>query len=221
MMAMRHRKGCRGIGMEDGQRARIGGRERAGALLLAACLALIACGGGGAARGRGPYPLYLSPNGEPLSGGPLGRPSCGEAMTKWFHGLDGGTGRVTLADYLADARRQFAAMDLDHDGFITSAELQEYRAPYRAAASSPEERSAGEEGNAQRPPRTQQPRAAVRGDLFADRSDPVMSADRQLRFKVDLADFLDHAERSFKKLDRAGSGALSLDDVLTLCESRS
>jgi len=136
-------------------------------------------------------------------------------MTRWFKGLDGGTGRITLADYLGDARRQFAAMDLDHDGFITSAELQQYRAPYRSAPPSAEEQ------NAQRqPPRTPQQHAAIRGDLSADRSDPVMSADRQLRFKVDLDDFLDYTERSFKKLDRSGAGALSLADVLTLCEDR-
>ena len=51
---------------------------------------LLACGGAdketsaaiAAAR------IIYSPNGEPLTGGPLGHPSCEEVLARWFDRLD-------------------------------------------------------------------------------------------------------------------------------------
>ena len=77
-------------------------------------------------------PLY-SPNGEPLSGGPLGNPSCQDALGRWFDRLDSShAGTIDLAAFLADAKRQFAAMDLNRDGEITPDELARYRVAYMA-----------------------------------------------------------------------------------------
>jgi hypothetical protein len=75
-------------------------------------------------------PLY-SPNGEPLSGGSLGHPSCQEALGGWFDRVDAEkAGTIDLAAFLADASRQFAAMDIDHNGQITPDELARYRVTY-------------------------------------------------------------------------------------------
>jgi hypothetical protein len=109
--------------------------KRCAVVVLALLPALAACGGH---RDREPQsarstgPLY-SPNGEPLSGGPLGHPSCQEALAGWFDRIDAHhVGTIDLAAFLADARRQFAAMDLNHDGQITPDELAQYRMAYAA-----------------------------------------------------------------------------------------
>src|ERR1700722_6318414 len=71
--------------------------------------------------------VLFSPNGEPLSGGPLGHPPCAEAIGRWFDRVDTNhDGAISLEEYLADACRQFAAMDLDHEGVVTPAELSQY-----------------------------------------------------------------------------------------------
>lgn len=109
---------------------------RRGAVIFLALLpALAACGSDRdsdqpSARSIGP--LY-SPNGEPLSGGPLGHPNCQEALAGWFDRVDAPhAGTIDLATFLADASRQYAAMDLDHHGEITPDELTRYRQAYMA-----------------------------------------------------------------------------------------
>jgi len=75
--------------------------------------------------------LLFSPNGEPITGGPLGQRPCAEAMGDWFDRLDSQhRDAISREAFLADARAQFAKMDLDHDGWITPAELSIYREPY-------------------------------------------------------------------------------------------
>jgi hypothetical protein len=109
--------------------------KRGTVVLLALLPALAACSGQGDPAPPAPRPtgpLY-SPNGEPLSGGPLGHPSCQDALGRWFDHLDTShTGAIDLAAFLADARHQFAAMDLNHDGQITPDELARYRVAYMA-----------------------------------------------------------------------------------------
>ena len=105
----------------------------AAVLFLAVMATLDACAGHRdrdppAARNSGP--LY-SPNGEPLSGGRLDHPNCQEALAGWFDRVAANhAGTIDLAVFLADASRQFAAMDIDHDGQLTSDELTRYRAAY-------------------------------------------------------------------------------------------
>ncbi|HUB94266.1 MAG TPA: EF-hand domain-containing protein, partial [Stellaceae bacterium] len=89
-------------------------------------------------------PIF-SPNGEPLSGGPLGDPSCKDAMQKWLARVDANhDGTIEVSEFMADARRQFSAMDLDKSGVLTPDILARYRAPY-ASARGDEFASDGEE----------------------------------------------------------------------------
>lgn len=112
---------------------------RGGAFILLALLTVLAaCGshddhaGGHLQPSADIGPLY-SPNGEPLSGGPLGHPTCQDALAAWFDRVDAKhAGTIDLAAFLADANRQYAAMDLNHDGEITPDELARYRAAYMA-----------------------------------------------------------------------------------------
>ncbi|HET9149383.1 MAG TPA: hypothetical protein VFO61_02795 [Alphaproteobacteria bacterium] len=174
------------------------------AAILAVAGALTACsylgfGSDGGKERNQTYRMLYSPNGEPLRGGSLGRPSCEKAMGAWFDRTDADrNGRVDRNEFVADARRQFAVMDLDHDGTITPAELDKYRAPYMTV-----------------PPmgKGKPVRSTDSGP------DPVMSADTKLRFVVTLPDFTAYAERRFAELDHDRNGTLERDEALKMCNT--
>jgi len=177
--------------------------------------------------------ILYSPNGEPLSGGALGHPGCENALSAWFDRVDRNhDGRIDADEFMTDARRQFAAMDLDHSGVITASELARYRAPYeekvphqRNAASSEgdeepnEQRSSGERQSRHGGQRGGGQRATAGGpaDMSDSQPDPVMSADIGLRFEVRLEDFLAYTQQKFSTLDRNRDETLDRDEVVALC----
>jgi hypothetical protein len=155
--------------------------------------------------------VLFSPNGEPLSGGPLGHPPCAEAMGRWFDRVDAShDGAISLEEYLGDARRQFTAMDLDHDGVVTPAELSQYRQPY--ASSPPPQPEARDSDTSTR--RGREDRIPHNS---SDLADPVMAADVNLRNQVTLSDFLAYARRQFVALDIGKHGRLVRADALSFC----
>ena len=164
----------------------------AAVLLLAAGLSACA---GHHGRSKHPVPpqLLYSPNGEPLNGGPLGTPPCDAAMAGWFDRIDANhDGRVDREEFLADARAQFARMDVEHYGYLTSEELDRYRAPYRRGTRIPP----------------------------GGGNDPVMSADSDLDFKVTPEEFAAQAAETFKRL--AGpDGTIGRDRLPSLCKAPS
>ena len=197
------------------------GRLGAGVHILLFALAgvgLSACGSHPRAK---PLEAIFSPNGEPLNGGPLGHPACPEAIAGWFKRVDANhDGTIDLDEFLADTRRQFAAMDLAKDGEITAAELSTYRAPYGATLSLGPQDDAGAPTTATaRRPRRQRgnsmgfPGFGRKGDMSSDAADPVMSADVNLNFRVTLRDFVTYKTKEFGEMDVKHTGRLTLDDV--------
>lgn len=186
-------------------------RRMRAAFVAIALLALGACGffgGREPVREAKPGPLY-SPNGEPLSGGPLGEPKCEDAMQRWFAKVDADhDGTIDASEFLADARRQFAAMDLDRSGVLTPSVLSRYRAPYLAEQA---REVPPEESEAQREQRLEREREPAVGK---DRADPVMIADVNLRNRVTLDDFLGLARRTFAGLDLKKDGRLTSEEVI-------
>jgi hypothetical protein len=153
-------------------------------------------------------PLY-SPNGEPLSGGPLGEIKCADAMRSWFARVDTDhDGTIDAAEFLADARRQFAAMDLERTGVLTPSVLAQYRAPYLPEGAREEPQTEDE----------RQRESELGPPVGKDRADPVMIADVSLRNRVTLDDFLASARRTFAALDRSKNGRLSSDEALASCK---
>ena len=186
--------------------------------------------------------VVFSLNGEPLTGGPLGQMACTEALARWFERVnanhDSGIDRRELLD---DAKTQFARMDLDHDGFITADELTIFREAYRPSAAAQRARTdetrpeSERKGGGEQHPQHQHhgpggggggpgpggPGGGNRGPgggssaktLAAGISDPVMSADKNLDFKVSLAEFLAQAEENFARLDTDHNGRLSWNEI--------
>ncbi|WP_157218830.1 EF-hand domain-containing protein [Flavisphingomonas formosensis] len=65
--------------------------------------------------------LFISPMGEPF------RVADGDPRAAWFDAADADhDGRLTLAEFQADARRFFAMLDLNHDGEIDPDEIDHY-----------------------------------------------------------------------------------------------
>jgi hypothetical protein len=197
---------------------------RLGRAALAAALTL-ALGSCGYFRDRPPVrqgPIF-SPNGEPLSGGPLGDPSCADAMRTWLARVDTNhVGTIDLNEFLADARRQFAAMDLEKSGALTPPVLAQYRAPYSSAQHG--DRSEEDEDRDQ-----EQERRSRRGLIMGDsddngppptleRADPVMIADVSLRNRVTLGEFLAYERGNFASLDRNHDGRLDPDELVAMCQ---
>jgi Ca2+-binding EF-hand superfamily protein len=146
----------------------------------------------------------FSPNGEPLRGGPLGHPTCREAMARWFDRVDANhDGVIDRGEFRADAERQFKIMDLDHDGEITPDELARYRAPYEVDTARRETANGAEHGE-----------RIVR---MVEQADPVMLADTKLRNRVSLADFLAYADGNFADLDRHHDGRLTKAELQDTC----
>jgi len=152
--------------------------------------------------------LY-SPNGEPLSGGRLGHPACEDALGRWFDRVDTNhDGAIDRAEYLADAARQFAAMDLDKDGVITPAELAQYRAPYAEGPAVQETRSRDDDN-----------RRELRASRPApEHPDPVMLADTGLHNRVTREEFLAFAGHTFNNLDANHDGRLSRAELTAACK---
>ena len=155
------------------------------------------------------FRTVYSPNGEVLNGGPLGRPTCEEALTGWLNRIDTNhDGRISLEEFLADGRKQFAIMDIDHDGLITPSELDRYRATYKTAD---DERSTGN---------TDRRRDPARNSITdSSQPDPVMASDVRLRNQVSLQDYLVHAEKVFATMDRKRDGFITRDETLATCKA--
>ena len=197
--------------------------------LCAALLSLVLAGACSHSHSDSPpQRAIFSPNGEPLSGGPLGFPSCAAALGGWFDRLDGTRqGAVTREAFLADARRQFKAMDLNGDGVLTPEVLLRYRATY-AAGLAPQSTAAGESdadrdkagqpGHEKMKGSPASRSGASNGAFSRDVPDPVMSADTSLRLKVTAADFEKHAGQVFDRLDTDHDGRLSRAEALLWCD---
>jgi len=192
--------------------------------LLAMLLIVSACAshGGGISRTTPlARPILFSPNGEPLSGGPLKYPSCDDALAGWFTRVDANhDGFIDHNEFMADARVQFDVMDITHDGSLTAAKLAIFRQPYEdndrgitSADSSPAAGHRSEHpGERPTPSQSRQP--------YSEPEDPVMSADRTLSFRVTLADFLAAAEENFNHMDSDHRKMLTLANVQNRCHDK-
>lgn len=168
----------------------------------------------------------FSPNGEPLVGAGWPR-DCRDALALWFERVDANhDGVLTLAEYQADALRQYEVMDLRHDGRVTAAEVASYRQKVMGSAyqtiSTPEAalpRRASGRRNDPFYDRDDSDRPSVSGYIPAEMPDPIMSADTDLDGSVTVEEFRIYVLKSFTAFDRAHNGGVGKSDIQRYCES--
>ncbi|WP_231638963.1 hypothetical protein [Sphingomonas profundi] len=155
--------------------------------------------------------LFIAPMGEPFRAGP----DAPDPMTVWFVRLDADRdGRITPAEFAADADRFFARLDTDRDGELIPSEVTAYERDI-----APEIRLYTPRGAAgMRPPtRAERKKAEGYGDplgagrwAFLNIPEPVAAADADFNRGVSLAEFRAAAADRFAQLDKAKAGALTL-----------
>ena len=191
---------------------------------------------GGSAReapgGRGDaLNVFLSPSGEPFRGGR----DAPYASALWFARADADhDGRLTPAEFRADALRAFALYDTDGNGVIDAFEIQHYEeaiAPeilpriggLRAGEGADSSLFSGRGGGRNRggggPSRKGKEVAGDRtvsgAGLYAmlAEPEPITAADADVSGTVTRAEWLARSDVRFALLDRAGRGYLVLADL--------
>jgi hypothetical protein len=172
--------------------------------------------------------LFISPAGQPFRA-PRGAPY---PVAVWFAGADANhDGRLTRAEFRADAAAFFHTLDVNHDGIVDGFEVQRYEREV-APEINPEieglrfgegmDLSLGDHGTSSAP---QFGKGAALSDnnqagdrrpegagLFGllDEPEPVAAADANFDSHITLDEFLAAADRRFNKLDKKGVGYLTL-----------
>jgi Ca2+-binding EF-hand superfamily protein len=174
--------------------------------------------------------MIFSPNGEPLNGGPLGRPTCRDAMSHWFDRVDANhDGVISREEFMADAQTQFQRMDIDKNGYLLAEEVGRFRLPYEQQSDAGASAQGDQGSGSQQAGRRQDRRGGSHGGKSgnspseanpADQPDPVMSAGTGGDFKVTPDEFLTQARNIFAEIDADHHGVLSRDDVLKTCEPK-
>jgi len=157
--------------------------------------------------------MIYSPDGEPLNGGKLGKPTCEEAMNNWFMRVSANN-PLTFERYRQEAQMQFIRMDIDHNGYLVSEELDRYREPFRQPMLSMKQQDAQSDDH---PKRKGKKAAKTPLDPSLSVADPVMSADSNLDFKVTKQEFLDYEKIVFANLDSNHDNQLDLKEIQALC----
>ena len=213
------------------------------AALIVMCSVLAACAGddvpsrvGDGRAGSGPprrLPnVFISPAGEPF------RAASGEPypVVQWFARVDANhDGRLSRAEFQADAAAFFAKLDANHDGVIDGLELQDYEqavAPeilphieslhalegmdpsltFGDPSTTETRPTRGRQGPGSKqpdPPRGVGVQGAAVYSLV-NTPEPVAAADAQLDGRITRAEFAAAVDRRFDLLDKAGAGYLTL-----------
>ena len=198
------------------------------ALLLAACATPDEPGqhdrhDGGPGHKAAPAPtLFISPAGQPFRAAP-GEPY---PVAKWFAQANkAGDGKLTRAEFRADAEVFFHILDANHDGVIDGFEVNDYEqtivpeimGAYSGGASTGGRRRGGPPSSNGRPGA---PNAGANAVLqgaavygLLNEPEPVAAADLNLNGRITLAEFLAAADRRFDKLDTKQLGYLTLDTL--------
>jgi len=174
--------------------------------------------------------VFISPSGEPLRPGPA-TPRPFEA---WFARADTDhDGRISRAEFRADAEAFFRRLDANADDRIDGFEIAAYErdvAPELEAATergihqpghADGVRGAGRDSHGGLDRRRGRPGAKGGGPGAAyvsllDEPEPVSGADLDVDSRVSAAEWLQTADRRFDRLDAARAGFLAHDALLAL-----
>ena len=175
--------------------------------------------------------LFISPSGQPFHAGP-GEPY---PVAKWFAQANAaGDGKLTRAEFRADAAAFFKVLDENHDGVIDGFEVNDYEQNVAPEIIGAYSSASGEPGRWRRPgggPGGGGPRggpgskpggasagasAVLQGAAvysLLNEPEPVTATDLNLDGHISLTEFLAAADKRFDKLDTKGLGYLTLADL--------
>ena len=164
--------------------------------------------------GGPPVIVFISPMGEPFrrADGP------GEPIERWFDGADtDDDGAVTVTEFLADAARFYATLDVNSDGEIAPDEMIRYETQIAPEVQAGMRMTYVLDRNG-RPiqPRRQRPGLGPYGmgtQALLTIPQPVISADADFIRGVSLAEFRHTAGRRFLLVDRNHDGRLTRDEL--------
>jgi hypothetical protein len=197
------------------------------ALLLAACATPDEPthhdrGDGQPAHRPPPAPtLFISPAGQPFHAGP-GEPY---PVAKWFALANkAGDGKLTRAEFRADAEAFFHILDENHDGIVDGFEVNDYEqnvvpeimGAYSGASGVRGRRGSGPAPNGRSGGPSADANAVLQGAAvygLLNEPEPVTATDLNLDGRITLAEFLKAADRRFDKLDAKQLGYLTLDTL--------
>lgn len=139
--------------------------------------------------------------GSPCSSAPAGEPFRGsQGRQDWLRLVDpASSGGIAVEALVADARRYFAVLDLNHDGAIAGPEVTAYE-----NAVVPEILGGGGPGGGRQ--------GAGRFGLLND-AQPIRSADFNLDYRVTLAEYERKARETFARLDANHDGVLLVGEL--------
>jgi hypothetical protein len=177
--------------------------------------------------------LFISPMGQPFRAGP-GEPY---PVVKWFAQANtAGDGKLTRAEFRADAEAFFHILDENHDGIVDGFEVNDYEqkivpeimgAYVSSGSSSSGSRGGrggmgggGRHGGGGQGGTPSGPSAGANAVLqgaavygILNEPEPVTATDLNLDGRITLAEFLRSADRRFDKLDAKQQGYVTLDDL--------
>lgn len=185
------------------------------------CLALASCGSGPDKARPGIRYSAVSPLGQPLGPPTRDADQYRATMRDWFASADTDhDGKLSLAEFIAEADRVFPLYDLNHDGFVTSYELTTYRVGL------PSHTLPADSGRRLRPGRidmTPDEAATAHTDGrgrpdYRMGIDPVMSADSNADFRVTTEELRVEAARRHTIMDKNGDGSVSVSEFMDQAE---
>jgi len=169
-----------------------------------------------------PAQAFIAPMGQPFRS-PGGGP---DPVAMWFAAADSdGDGRLTLAEFAADADRFYTTLDLNNNGELAPVEIADYEnriAPEIRLYQPRGWPGSGPYGDGRRNPREPRRKKNPKGgddygvELGAGRlswlniPEPVASADGDLNRGVSRAEFQSAAAARFALLDKGNQRALTL-----------
>jgi hypothetical protein len=167
--------------------------------------------------------LFISPMGEPFRGR-----GDEDQVARWFSGADRDhDGRLTLAEFVADAARFFKTLDQDHDGQIAGAEIDHYEYDVVPEASGLRSDAGGESATPREQahdPKHHRGRPGGRSGFAStmqgaarygilDIPEPVTSADSDFNGRVSWQEYEAAATLRFGLLDTNKDSALEFNEL--------